>query len=586
MARFYDFAGQKIIIPGSYSKRMFPEEQGAGAVTGRVIIMGEATKGGIPYNAYDDIEDVINIATGQAEALEAFGGGDVYYGAEFFLTASKDERFSTPDRAECIIVNQMTQAAAVLKAGSDEILDVKIKKFGVDGNTAAVKVSSGSNTGKLIQVNYKGIEILNEDDVTLNMMSILYTGAAATATMTITATKLTTSCASVAADDLDITLADFSDLGSLVNFINTQENYTCKLTGKSDESTVVFDAVTTQDIKTAAYLCIGGIEAIIRLMNATEVFDVSLKTGAARTTITDMAEYLYLTGGSVSNATTADWIAALVKLEEYELNNIVAMTGSATIQDIVRDHVERMNSVKIKKYRQGGFGAGTIQNTKALKIEQMKALNSAYIEYCVSSFERFDYVNREVKSFEPYYLYALISGLRYANNVGMDVVFKYLNVLSTPAMSRKDMEDYASAGGTLIQKTVNVNNINQFEIKVNNTTYQGSQVTRTNPSVVYLINIFTKDYEEQITEQIRSLDTVANSVIITKIQNWIVTYLFPYYRDDKKWITDGPDGQKAFDNVKFRQVGEQFTTEATITTSVTPRFAFNFFTFVVPGQKV
>jgi hypothetical protein len=586
MARFYDFAGQKIIIPGSYSKRSFPEEQGAGAVTGRVIIMGEATRGGIPYNAYEDVEEVINISTDQAEALEAFGGGDVYYGAEFFLTPSKDARFSTPERAECIVVNKMTQATGALLAGTEEIIDVSFLKFGVDGNTVAIKVSSGSNVGKLIQMNYKGVEILNEDDVNLDMLSIQYTGTAVSAEMTINATKLTTTCTGAAADDLDITLADFSDMGSLVNFINTQENYTCKLTGKSDESVTVFDAVTSQDIKTAAYRAVASVEAIIRLLNATAVLDVALSAGAARTPITNMSEYLYLTGGSVSNATTADWIAALEKLEQYDLNCIVAMTGSTTIQDLVKDHVERMNAVKQKKYRQAGFGAGPVQTTKAAKIEQMKALNSAYIEYCVSSFERFDYVNREIKTFEPYYLYALIAGLRYANSVGMDVVFKYLNVLSTPKMTQKDMEDYASAGGTVIQKTVNVNNINQFEIKINNTTYQGSQVTRTNPSVVYLINVFTKDYEEQVIEQIRSLDTVANSVIITKIQNWILTYLFPYYRDDRKWITDGPDGQKAFDNVTFTQVGEQFTTTATITTSVTPRFAFNFFTFVVPGQKI
>lgn len=587
MARYYDFAGQKIILPGSYTKRMFPEDEGAGAVTGRVIIMGEASKGGVPYDAADDIEDVINVVDGQAQALEVFGGGDVYYGAEFFLTCSKDERFNKPSDARCIVVNKMDQAETELRdAGTNSIIDVAFAKHGVDGNTAAIKVSSGSNTGKLIQMVYKGNEVLNEDDVTLNLMSILYTGAAATATMTITATKLTTACAAVAADDLDITLADYSDMGSLINYINSQPNYTCLLTGQSDELTNVFDAVTTQDIKTATYNCIGGVEAIIRLLNATEMVEATLHASAARTTINDMSDYQYLSGGTVDAATTADWIAALVKLEDYDLNNIVVMSGSITIQNLVQDHIERMNAVKIKKYRQAGSGAGSTATTKAQRIAQMKSMNSAYMEYCVSSFQRYDYVNKEIKTFDPYYLYPLIAGLRYANNVGMDVVFKYVNVLSTPEISRKDQEDYAAAGATLIQKVVNVNNINNFEIKVNNSTYQGSQVTRTNPSVVYEINVLTKDYEEQVTEQLRSLDTVANSVIITKIQNWITTFLFPKYRDDYKWITDGPNGQKAFDNVSFTQVGEQFTTTATLTMSVTPRFAFNFMTFIVPGQNV
>lgn len=588
MAQYYDFAGQKIILPGAYTKRNFPEDQGAGAVTGRAIIMGEASKGGIPYNAFTDVEDIINSVEGQAQALNVFGGGDLYFGAEFYLTPTKDERFSKPSEALCVVVNQMGQATTELQASAVDTIDVKWNKYGTDGNIAAVKVSSGTNTGKLVDVIYKGNEVIRQDDTNLQMMSILYTGAGSAAAMTIDATTLATTCTGASSDDLSLTLADYSDLGALINYINTQANYTCTLTGLSDEFATIFDAVTSQDIKTSAYSCVAMVESIIRLLNSTGEMTATLTTAAPRAVITDMADYQYFTGGSVSSATTADWTAALLKLETYELNNIVAMTGSETIHLLVQDHVDRMNAIKTKKYRQAGFGAGSTTTSKAQRIAEMKALNSAYIEYCVSPFKRFNYVTNETSStdFYPYYLYPMIAGFRYANNVGMDVVFKYLNVLSTPEIAKSDQEDYAEAGATLIQKVTNVNNITQFEIKVNNTTFQGSQVTRTNPSVVYEINALTKDYEEQVTEQLRGLDTVANSVIITKIQSWITSYLFPKYRDDYKWITDGPDGQKAFDNVSFVQDGEQFTTTATLTMSVTPRFAFNFFTFIVPGQNV
>jgi len=587
MARYYDFAGQKIILPGAYTKRSFPADQGAGAVTGLAVIMGEATKGGIPYDAFDDAEDVINVVEGQAQALEVFGGGDVYYGAEFYLTPHKDDRFNKPSEAKCVVVNKMTQAETELDASAVAIIDLAVNKYGTDGNTAAIKVSTGSNTGKLVQLISKGADVIKQDDVTLALMSLRYTGDAATATLTIDATSLTTSCATTPADDLDITLADYTDLGSLINYINTQENYTCLLEGQSDELPAVFDAITAVDIKSAAVSCVGIVEAIIRLINSTGVVTATLHTGAARTVPDNLSEFQYFTGGTVSAATTADWTAALVKLEKYNLNNIICMSGSETIHMLVQDHCERMNAVTGKKYRQSGFGSGSVQITKALRIAEMKSLNSAYIEYCVSSFKRYDYVNKVAdKEFYPYYLYALVAGLRYSNNVGMDVVFKYLNVLSTPEISDKDQKDYAAAGATFIQKTTNVNNINNFEIKCNNTTYQGSQVTRTNPSCVYLINVLTKDYEEWVIEQLRALDTVANSVIIATIQNKIITYLFPKYRDDYKWLTDGPNGQKAFDGVSFTQDGEQFITIATLTNSVTPRFAFNFFTFVVPGQNI
>lgn len=586
MARYYDFAGQRIIQPGAYTKRIFPVDQGAGAVTGLAVILGEATKGGIPYNAFDDIEDCINVVEGQAQALNVFGGGDLYYGAEFYLTPSKDERFNKPAQANCIVVNQMGQAGTKITASSTNIIDVLFNKYGTDGNTAAVKISSGSNVGKNVEVIYKGSKILDEDDTELPLMNITYTGAGSASDLTISATLLSTVCTGAPTDNLSITLSEYTDMGSLINFINNQANYTCTLTGKSDEKTTVFDAVTAQSIL-VEYACLGTVEAIIRILNSTGDLTASLETGADRTIPDDMAEYQYFTGGSVSLATTADWTAALEKLEKYELNNLIIMSGSETIHSLVDDHVSRMNALDEKKYRQAGFGSGSSTNSKALRIKEMKALNNAYLEYSVSKFKRYDYVNNVADvEFDAYYLYPLVAGLRYANNVGMDVVFKYLNVLATPEIDKKDRNDYAEAGATVIQKTTNVNNINNFEIVINNTTYQGSQVTRTNPSVVYEINVLTKDFEEQVIEQIRSLDTVANSVIITKIQNWITTFLFPKYRDDFGWITDGPDGQKAFDNVSFAQDGEQFTTTATLTMSVTPRFAFNFLTFITPGQNV
>lgn len=589
MAQFYDFAGQRIIEPGAYTDRDFPTEQGAGAILGRVIIMGEASKGGVPYDAETAIEDVINVIDGgQAQALNVFGGGDLYYGAEFYLSPHKDDRFNKPSEALCIVVNQMGQATTILSGtnGTVGVIDVESNKYGVDGNTMAIKLTAGTNTGEKIDMIYKGETILEQDDVDLDMMSILYTGSGSASEMTINATTLTTTCTGAATDDLSLTLADYTSLGSLINYINNQTNYTCLLTGASDELTSVFDAVTSQDIKSSAYSCKATTEALIRQLNSVGDVTAAMHSGSARIVPDVMTEYQYFVGGSVSAATTQDWTDALEKLEEYDCNCIVAMTGSAAIKLLVQDHVDRMNGVTIKKYRQAGFGAGSSQATKALRLAEMKLLNSAYIEYCVSSFDRWDYINNEKGTFSPYYLYPMIAGLRYANNVGMDVVFKYLNVLATPDISNQDRKDYAAAGGTYIQKTTNVNNISSFEIKCNNTTYQGSQVTRTNPSCVYEINAFTKDFEEQIIEKIRSLDNVANSVVIANIQNWVLTYLLPYYRDSKKWITDAANGQLAFDNMEFEQSGEQLNITGTLTMSVTPRFVFNFFTFIVPGQNV
>ena len=309
---------------------------------------------------------------------------------------------------------------------------------------------------------------------------------------------------------------------------------------------------------------------------------------------TNMTAYAFLTGGTVDPAATQDWTDALAKLEKYDCDNIVVMSGSATIHALVNAHCDKMNGAKVKKYRQWGSGSGSAVNTKALRIAAMKGFNSAYAEYCVSPFKRYDFVNKNIPTtdFDPYYLYPMIAGLRYANNIGMDIVFKYLNVISTPEILLADQEAYAEAGATVIQRKNNVlDGTKNFEIVINNTCYQGSQITRTNPAVVYEVNVLTKDFEEQVIEKLRGLDAVANSVTMSTIQNWISTVLFPRYRDDYKWITDSVDpvtGAKraAFAGVKFYQDGEVFKTEAILTMSVTPRFAFNFFTFITPGQNV
>ena len=161
MAQSYNFAGMNINIPGSYTKGLFPVNQGAGARTGKVVILGESATGGIPYNAYSKVDDVINVIDGgQAQALNVFGGGSVYYGAEFFLTPTKDSRFNTPQEALCICVNQMTQAKYAVLNGAAPIIDVAFKKWGTDGNQAGIKISAGSVSGNLIQLIYKGVQVM------------------------------------------------------------------------------------------------------------------------------------------------------------------------------------------------------------------------------------------------------------------------------------------------------------------------------------------------------------------------------------------------------------------------------------------
>ena len=604
MAQFYNFAGQRIIQPGSYTERSFPVDQGVGYAGGNAIIIGEvltASGGGVPYNAaiggqpaLSSIDNILNVIPNQATALGVFGGGPLYYGAEFFLTPTKDNRFKTPSEAKCIVVNPMTQASAQLLNSAAPIIDVTYNTYGMPGNQAAVQVAAGSVSGKLVTLLYQGQKVVQQDNLALPLISLQYTGAGSAAALTIAGNTMSVVVTGGGAESFSINLANYSSLGALISYLNGLTSYACVLLGASDEYTTIFDAVASQDIKTA-YACQATVEAIIRVINSSGTFTAVLHTAAARLVPDNTATFTYLTGGTVSAAQTSDWTAILTMLESYDVDDLVIMTSSIAIQGLVTAHCESMNSITHGKYRQWGAGASGITGStgsKATQIAQMKAINSAYGEYCISPFQRWDYVSNVLASFDPYYLYPMIAGLRYANNVGMDVVFKYVNVLSTPDIAFQDKNDYAAAGATYIQKSVSVlNGSTNFEIKCNNSTFQGSQVTRSNPAVVYEINVLTKDFEAQVIEKIRALDKVANTLVVSTIQNWITTYLFPKYRDTDGYITDYKDAitgvsQKAFDKVVFTQEGEVFKCSALLTMSVTPRFAFNFLTFITPGQLV
>jgi hypothetical protein len=73
----------------------------------------------------------------------------------------------------------------------------------------------------------------------------------------------------------------------------------------------------------------------------------------------------------------------------------------------------------------------------------------------------------------------------------------------------------------------------------------------------------TLDSQFKIKNRIASLDRAPNSIVIKSIENYLITNLLQFYKDNG-FLTDDPyTGQKAFSNVSFRLQGDVFYFEFT-----------------------
>lgn len=582
MGRLYKFGGMETNIPGIYSDRKFPpSSEGVGAATSVVVIMGEAN-GGIPYNASGELEERLNFFESDSDALDVLKGGNAYYATEFFLTPSNDERFAKPGSAIVCVVNQMTKSGSALQdSESNDIIDLASVRYGLSANQIARKIAAGTNYGKKIILKYQDKIILEKDDVGAEYLAIQYTGEGSAATLTITGTALTTAITGTTEDNLDITLADFENLNQLVSFIDEQAGYSCLLRGNGDANPSVFDAVTTQSIMTE-YVARADVEAIIQAINTCKEVTAELHASAVRSAIVNDANFVFFTGGSRSAATSEDWSAALSMLSMIRLNHIAAATGDSSIQAMVNSHNQQMSGIEEKKYRRGGAGASESTISQSARIAEMKALNSSRMEYCITPFFRYDKVNGGKKEFAPFFLHAMIAGLRYANHITFDTTFKNLNILGVAeTYTKTEMKRYIAAGATIVQKGEA-----GFEVMANPTTYQGVNLILLTPSMMRTIDYITEDSEVKIKNQLAALDRAPDEVIISKIENWLSTELLKGYRDTDKVLTKDPTtGAKAYSNVSFKLLGNKFEFKYRGVVVAPIQFGFVTHEFVTVGQR-
>lgn len=348
-----------------------------------------------------------------------------------------------------------TQAAKTFSA----VLTLTSFLYGLPANQIKVKIESGTASGKKVTVQYSTSEPEVFDNLALKSFSIRYTGAGSAATMSITPTaashSLTTVCTGATGDNLDLDLNTFTTIQELVDAINATGKYTATvLTSEPNQDLAMeLDAVTTQDIRTAAYTANSNLQAIVDGINAKSGYVSAERVTDAGAAPANVG-WTYLAGGTNGTITTDDWQAAFDTLKTMDMDFVLPLTSDASVHAMGDTHCDYMSGPNGKSERRQ-FVGGALQTwtSEANRITAAAALASAAR---VLNSDRTMHVGLGCKQYDPngksklypaYVTAAMYAGIAAGGSPVLPLTKKYLRCLGLEVELRvSEIADLIEAG--------------------------------------------------------------------------------------------------------------------------------------------
>lgn len=326
MAINQTFAGANLLKPGAYSQTKVNLSGGFPlAATGIVAIIGEAL-GGAPASS-----DGVQTFTSEdiAALIDKYKSGPIVDAARILVAPARDSR--VPNGASLIRVvktNASTQAELALQnAAPVDLFNILSANYGDDENLISVKVEAGvvSASARIITVQKGAVkETLSENEYAA-LLVIQYTGAAASAALTIQAGHFVVTTTG-AVDDLDIVLAG-KTIQQLVDLITAAGNYTCTTTYKlaSSKSAADLDPISTSlDVKTSAKTLRGQQKELLDIINSESQLISASREADVEGTIAVSAKQ-FLSGAVRGASANSDFQAGFDMLLAKRCNTIIPL---------------------------------------------------------------------------------------------------------------------------------------------------------------------------------------------------------------------------------------------------------------------
>lgn len=353
-----------------------------------------------------------------------------------------------PSVVVALRVNPAVQSAlALLDAASAAVINLVSTDYGIYTNQIKVKVEAGSVSGSKVTTQF-GNSYFSADNIARNALSVVYTGAQATATITTTNSSVVLAApAGTVVATLDLNA--YTTVQQLVDRINVVAGFSATVVDGNGAKPALngLDTVTAISVKTTAYVVTANLQAIVDWLNGTGEGYVTATRVVNAGTSPAVIPFTYLSGGSDGVTTNNEWSNAFTALQGEDVQWVVPITSTPAIHAMAESHCSFMSNIARLERRCIVGGASGAADADA--IAAAKALNSDRASYTHLGFYDYDATGKLVL-FEPYILAALLAGMFSGVNPGTALTNKTIKVRGLERKLRNPTDtDALILGGVL-----------------------------------------------------------------------------------------------------------------------------------------
>jgi len=519
--------------PGVYTRRN-NVKSGTGAPSQSMVVLGQSI-GGKP-NTLLDFSDI-------SEARNALVGGSLLEGVAHAFTGSKD---FVPQKVYAFRVNEGTRSAITLKSGTDNIITLRSKDYGIHTNQIKIWVKEGSiPLSKRALVSFKGNNI-DTGDILKKSLSVLYTGTGATATVSINTDGMTLAGGG---ESLVITWQECETIDDLIARINDTGKYTAAaLDVTPNAKTAELDTVQNVSVVGAAAVLYSNLSAFItalKLKAGQVVGEIEIVSSGVRVTPEATEGYEYFSGATAGTYNINDWVKSLELLEKENVQSLTTPCDDHDAQVLIVNHCVIMSTTGKKKERQYTLGApmGTsLEDGLALAAEFNSDLGSIIIDDAIAS----NPLTGAKENIPPALLACKVAGMEAAMGIANPLTNKQVNVTSFGKKWTDGEFDKMIAGGIM---PFGANDDGLLVVIRAMTTYQDDDLASNERSCVREALYMDRDFRKAYNRRIGNADEPSESDVIDVLK-----------KRAKIWkrmgmITKSDDGELVFD-IKVRFDGD------------------------------
>lgn len=436
------FNGQELVTPTTASAVNDDAMQNQNPSVGNAIAYIGKSLGGEPG---------VRLSFGNPEEAKAvLRGGE---GMDAVVKAfSPSDDTGAPQTVHFFRVNPAVQAKAALKAaGGATVINLVSRNYGSKDNTIKVKTEAGSVSGKRVTVE-QGNSYFTADNVGRAAFSVVYSGAAATATITVTGSLVTLS-APAGTKVEDISLTDFATVGDLVDKINSIEGFAATALDNSENTATLngLDFANAADVKTARIVR-ADLQALVDWFNAGSQDLVKATRADGAGEVPANAGYVFLTGGAEGVTTVEHWSKALEALQAFDVQWITPLSGDPAIHAMTDAHALLCSNV-LRRERRTVCGTALATPDADAKAAA-KAINGKRTSLVHIGHYDYDAAGKLALR-PPYMTAALVTAMFGGTNPGTPLTNKSLNVqgLERNLRNPTDTDDLIKGGVFCVEST-------------------------------------------------------------------------------------------------------------------------------------